>query len=76
MRKYPNHFPRHNVKGELKSRILISLYDTNTYTSRIGCCPPFSFSDSMRGEFCLLPAQHLLAIVKNVRNPYTNECIL
>ena len=32
----------------------ISLYESNTL-SKIGCCP-FSLSDPMRGEFCVLPS--------------------
>ena len=37
------------LKGELKAHIHISLYESNTH--RIGCCPPFSLSEPMRGEF-------------------------
>ena len=44
-----------NLKGELKPHIHISLYESK-YTSRTGCCPPFSLSDPMRGEFCILPS--------------------
>ena len=37
-------------KGALKVYIHISLYEST------GCCPSFSISDPMRGDFCILPS--------------------